>query len=199
MLPKEFIIEDGQIYYRKKPLYKQALFWTTLVGGAFTIILGLVSIILMFALAGTDTLEKLSVDDFGSYDMPVDLKQYHEASLGEKVDLEGEFSLTVQSMELDSSISPISQDFDKAFLVTVTIENHSDKDFYFDELAFGLSDSSGEIPYYLDLRTYDVNIIEKVEPGKTEEVRLVFAVDEEASYALTFSDFVWYNHQGKRL
>ncbi|MDW8576040.1 hypothetical protein Q7V23_09100 [Streptococcus suis] len=32
MQTKDFVVENGQMYYKKKPLYKQPLFWTTIAG-----------------------------------------------------------------------------------------------------------------------------------------------------------------------
>ena len=38
MFPKEFVIEDGIDYYRKKPLHKQPLFWTTIAGAVISLV-----------------------------------------------------------------------------------------------------------------------------------------------------------------
>lgn len=205
MLPKEFIIEDGQIYYRKKPLHKQALFWTTIVGGVLTVVLGLACIFLFLAFIGTETYEEISKNGYGyesfdTFDGPTDLSAYQEFSIGEKVSLEGDVDLTVQSMQLDPAVKLFDDTYQDALVVKLLVENNSaDEDFYFDEYYFSLTDRLGISHYYLDMRTYDVNVIEKVSSGSKEEVVLVFAVDEEAGYALTYDEAVWYSHSGSSI
>lgn len=202
MLPKEYILEDGQIYYRKKPLYKQALFWTTVVGGALTMILGFVSLFLFIALMGTQTYEEIAGNDysnFGSYDSSTDLSNYSEYELGQVVPIENKVNFTVQSIKVDKTLSLIDQTYAQALVVKLVVDNQSDEAFYFDEYYFSAIDRAGINHYYLDLKTYDVNLVEKLEPGSKEEVTLIFAVDQEEGYALTYNDFVWYSSVENRL
>ena len=42
MFEKEFVIEEGVVYHRQKPLHKQALFWTTIAGAVISVFLGIV-------------------------------------------------------------------------------------------------------------------------------------------------------------
>ena len=41
MFEKDFVIEEGVVYHRQKPLHKQALFWTTIAGAVISVFLHL--------------------------------------------------------------------------------------------------------------------------------------------------------------
>lgn len=195
MFPKDFIIENGIVYYRKKPLHKQPLFWTTVAGGVLSLVLGIVSVCLVFALGASQVFE-----EFGSYDSYYDssdsygedYSSYTEYEVGDTVSFD-DVDVTVVSMEQDEKIELVDDyTASKALVVTVELENTSDTDYYFDEYAFSLIDPIYESSYYLDYRTYDVNIPEKIAAGETIEVELVYGVDNETSFSLVYEDATWY-------
>lgn len=193
MFPKEFIIENGIVYYRKKPLHKQPLFWTTIAGGVLSLVLGIFTILLSLALGASQVFEGIeSYDsDYGSYYGSEDYSSYTEYEVGETVSFD-DVDISVLSMERDTSIELVDDSYRQALVVTVELENTSDKDYYFDENDFSLVNRLSDGFYLLDYRTYDVNIPEKIEAGETVEVELIYGVNQEDSFSLTFEDVAWY-------
>lgn len=194
MFPKEFIIEDNTVYYRKKPLHQQPLFWTTVVGAVLTFILAITTIVFFLAYLGSDQGMDTSLpydsyydsyEGYGSYD------SYTEYEVGDTVTFDPDIDVTVLSMDRDSSIELIDSYYSTAFVVELEITNHSTEDYYFDEYAFSLMDPVYESYFYLDYRTYDVNIPEKIEPGETIEVELIYGIDSETNLSLLFEDVAW--------
>ncbi|MFZ1251398.1 MAG: DUF4352 domain-containing protein [Streptococcus suis] len=182
---KDFVIEDGQMYYRKKPLYRQPLFWTTIVGLVLTFVLGFTCVVLTLGL-------NVSQSRGTTYpDYLDETLTYKEYQIGDKVNSSDGLDVTVTSMEKDDSISLVDDYYSSAYVVVMEVENATDERVYFDEYYFNLIDPTTQIPYTLDLSTYDVNLVEKLEPGERINVKLIYGVDDESSFGLVYEEAMW--------
>ena len=182
---KDFVIEDGQMYYRKKSLYRQPLFWTTIVGLVLTFVLGFTCVVLTLGL-------NVSQSRGTTYpDYLDETLTYKEYQIGDKVNFSDGLDVTVTSMEKDDSISLVDDYYSSAYVVEVEVENATDERVYFDEYYFNLIDQTTQIPYTLDLSTYDVNLVEKLEPGEKINVKLIYGVDDESSFGLVYEEAMW--------
>ena len=182
---KDFVIEDGQMYYRKKPLYRQPLFWTTIVGLVLTFLLGFTCIVLTLGL-------NVSQSRGTTYpDYLDETLTYKEYQIGDKVNFSDGLDVTVISMGKDDSVSLVDDYYSSAYVVEMEVENATDERVYFDEYYFNLIDPTTQIPYTLDLSTYDVNLVEKLEPGEKINVKLIYGVDDESSFGLVYEEAMW--------
>ena len=182
---KDFVIEDGQMYYRKKPLYRQPLFWTTIVGLVLTFVLGFTCVVLTLGL-------NVSQSRGTTYpDYLDETSTYKEYQIGDKVNFSDGLDVTVTSMEKDDSISLVDDYYSSAYVVVMEVENATDERVYFDEYYFNLIDQTTQIPYTLDLSTYDVNLVEKLEPGEKINVKLIYGVDDVSSFGLVYEEAMW--------
>ena len=182
---KDFVIEDGQMYYRKKPLYRQPLFWTTIVGLVLTFILGFTCVVLTLGL-------NVSQSRGTTYpDYLDETSTYKEYQIGDKVNFSDGLDVTVISMGKDDSVSLVDDYYSSAYVVEMEVENATDERVYFDEYYFNLIDQTTQIPYTLDLSTYDVNLVEKLEPGEKINVKLIYGVDDESSFGLVYEEAMW--------
>ena len=182
---KDFVIEDGQMYYRKKPLYRQPLFWTTIVGLVLTFVLGFTCVVLTLGL-------NVSQSRGTTYpDYLDETSTYKEYQIGDKVNFSDGLDVTVISMGKDDSISLVDDYYSSAYVVVMEVENATDERVYFDEYYFNLIDQTTQIPYTLDLSTYDVNLVEKLEPGEKINVKLIYGVDDVSSFGLVYEEAMW--------
>lgn len=182
---KDFVIEDGQMYYRKKPLYRQPLFWTTIVGLVLTFVLGFTCVVLTLGL-------NVSQSRGTTYpDYLDETLTYEEYQIGDKVNFSDGLDVTVTSMGKDDSVSLVDDYYSSAYVVEMEVENATDERVYFDEYYFNLIDPTTQIPYTLDLSTYDVNLVEKLEPGEKINVKLIYGVDDESSFGLVYEEAMW--------
>lgn len=182
---KDFVIEDGQMYYRKKPLYRQPLFWTTIVGLVLTFVLGFTCVVLTLGL-------NVSQSRGTTYpDYLDETLTYKEYQIGDKVNFSDGLDVTVTSMGKDDSVSLVDDYYSSAYVVEMEVENATDERVYFDEYYFNLIDQTTQIPYTLDLSTYDVNLVEKLEPGEKINVKLIYGVDDESSFGLVYEEAMW--------
>lgn len=182
---KDFVIEDGQMYYRKKPLYRQPLFWTTIVGLVLTFVLGFTCVVLTLGL-------NVSQSRGTTYpDYLDETLTYKEYQIGDKVNFSDGLDVTVTSMEKDDSVSLVDDYYSSAYVVEMEVENATDERVYFDEYYFNLIDPTTQIPYTLDLSTYDVNLVEKLEPGEKINVKLIYGVDDVSSFGLVYEEAMW--------
>ena len=182
---KDFVIEDGQMYYRKKPLYRQPLFWTTIVGLVLTFVLGFTCVVLTLGL-------NVSQSRGTTYpDYLDETLTYKEYQIGDKVNFSDGLDVTVISMGKDDSVSLVDDYYSSAYDVEMEVENATDERVYFDEYYFNLIDPTTQIPYTLDLSTYDVNLVEKLEPGEKINVKLIYGVDDESSFGLVYEEAMW--------
>lgn len=182
---KEFVIEDGQMYYRKKPLYRQPLFWTTIVGLVLTFVLGFTCVVLTLGLNVSQS-RGTTYPDY--LDKTLTYKEYQ---IGDKVNFSDGLDVTVTSMGKDDSVSLVDDYYSSAYVVEMEVENATDEKVYFDEYYFNLIDQTTQIPYTLDLSTYDVNLVEKLEPGEKINVKLIYGVDDESSFGLVYEEAMW--------
>ena len=182
---KDFVIEDGQMYYRKKPLYRQPLFWTTIVGLVLTFVLGFTCVVLTLGLNVSQS-RGTTYPDY--LDKTLTYKEYQ---IGDKVNFSDGLDVTVTSMGKDDSVSLVDDYYSSAYVVVMEVENATDERVYFDEYYFNLIDPTTQIPYTLDLSTYDVNLVEKLEPGEKINVKLIYGVDDESSFGLVYEEAMW--------
>ncbi|HFI0595048.1 TPA: DUF4352 domain-containing protein [Streptococcus suis] len=182
---KDFVIEDGQMYYRKKPLYRQPLFWTTIVGLVLTFVLGVTCVILTLGLSVSQS-QGVTYPDYVDETLT-----YEEYQIGDKVNFSDGLDVTVTSMGKDDSVSLVDDYYSSAYVVEMEVENTTDERVYFDEYYFNLIDPTTQIPYTLDLSTYDVNLVEKLEPGEKINVKLIYGVDDETSFGFVYEEAMW--------
>ncbi|HEM2547655.1 TPA: DUF4352 domain-containing protein [Streptococcus suis] len=183
---KDFVVENGQMYYKKKPIFKQPLFWTTLVGAVLSFILGVTCLILMTGLSLSGTSD--SWDSESYFD---DTKTYIEYQVGDSVDFSDGLQITVTSMGKDDGLAPVDDYYSSAYVVEMEVKNPTEEVIYFDEYYFSLVDPASQVPFTLDMRTYDVNLPEKVNPGETIKVKLVYGVDQVDNLAFVYEDVMW--------
>ena len=189
MFPKEFVIEDGVVYYRKKPLHKQPLFWTTIAGGVISLVLGILVLILLFFIGASE----INHSDYAgnSNEYYEDLSTYTDYEIGETVEFGDGLKVTVQSMKEDSAVELEDTYYSNALVVDLVVENSLEEDYYLDEYAFSLRDGYSEDYLNLDYRTYDVNIPEKLAPGEKLNLKLIYGFDEENELIFTYDDASW--------
>ena len=189
MFPKEFVIEDGVVYYRKKPLHKQTLFWTTIAGGVISLVLGILVMILLFFIGASE----INHSDYtgNSNEYYEDLSTYTDYEVGETVEFDDGLKVTVQSMKEDPAVELVDTYYSNALVVDLVLENTLEEDYYIDEYAFSLRDGYSEAYLDLDYRTYDVNIPEKLAPGEKLNLQLIYGFDEENELIFTYDDASW--------
>lgn len=183
---KDFVVENGQMYYKKKPIFKQPLFWTTLVGAVLSFILGVTCLILMIGLSLSSTSD--SWDSESYFD---DTKIYTEYQVGDSVDFSDGLQITVTSMGKDDGLAPVDDYYSSSYVVEMDVKNPTEEVIYFDEYYFSLVDPASQIPFTLDMRTYDVNLPEKVNPGESIKVKLVYGVDQVDNLAFMYEEALW--------
>ncbi|HFI0176859.1 TPA: DUF4352 domain-containing protein [Streptococcus suis] len=183
---KDFVVENGQMYYKKKALYRQPLFWSTIVGLVLSFVLGVTCLILMTSLESSEATEYWSSESY--FD---DSIVYTEYQVGDSVDFSDGLQITVTSMGKDDSLTLVDDYYNFAYLVEMEVKNPTEEVVYFDEYYFQLVDAGTVIPYDLDMRTYDVNLPEKVNPGETIKVNLVYGVDQIDNLAFVYEDVMW--------
>ena len=189
MFPKEFVIEDGIVYYRKKPLHKQPLFWTTIAGAVISLVLGTLVLVLLFFIGASE----ISQSDYNgnSNEYYEDFSAYTDYEIGETVEFDDGLKVTVQSMKEDSAVELVDTYYSNALVVDLVVENSLEEDYYLDEYAFSLRDGYSEDYLNLDYRTYDVNIPEKLAPGEKLNLKLIYGFDEENELIFTYDDASW--------
>ena len=189
MFPKEFVIEDGVVYYRKKPLHKQPLFWTTIAGAVISLVLGTLVLVLLFFIGASE----ISQSDYNgnSNEYYEDLSTYTDYEIGETVEFDDGLKVTVQSMKEDPAVELVDTYYSNALVVDLVLENTLEEDYYIDEYAFSLRDGYSEAYLDLDYRTYDVNIPEKLAPGEKLNLQLIYGFDEENELVFTYDDASW--------
>ena len=189
MFPKEFVIEEGIVYYRKKPLHKQPLFWTTIAGAVISLVLGTLVLVLLFFIGASE----ISQSDYNgnSNEYYEDLSAYTDYEIGETVEFDDGLKVTVQSMKEDPAVELVDTYYSNALVVDLVLENTLEEDYYIDEYAFSLRDGYSEAYLDLDYRTYDVNIPEKLAPGEKLNLQLIYGFDEENELIFTYDDASW--------
>ena len=189
MFEKDFVIEEGVVYHRQKPLHKQALFWTTIAGAVISVFLGILVLVLLFFIGASE----LSNSDYTSdgYEYYEDLSTYTDYEVGETVAFDDGLKVTVQSMKEDPAVELVDTYYANAFVVDLVLENPLEEDYYIDEYAFSLRDGYSEAYLDLDYRTYDVNIPEKLAPGEKLNLQLIYGFNDENELVFTYDDVSW--------
>lgn len=187
MYIKDFVIENGQIYYRKKPLHTQPLFWTTIAGAILSIIFGVACFILFMGYSGPIESGYWHTESENYRDNIT----YTEYQVGESVLFPDGMKVTVMSMGKDDQVELVDVSYSAAYVVEMEVENTTEQDIYFDEYYFGLVDSLTNSYFGLDMRTYDVNIAEKLKPSEKMTVRLVYGIDDETNISFVYQDAMW--------
>lgn len=197
MFLKEFIIENGIIYYRKKPLHKQPLFWTSLVASAFALLMLIVSLSLLVYVQDETSWDSAYPDE--GFVVDPDWDSYEEASIGEGVVFYNGLEVTVEAIEEDSRIRLEDSSYPVAVAVELNLENTGEEPIYISEYEFSLYGSLAGTYYSLDNRTYDVNIPEKIDGGETVHLTLFYGADAESSYSLTYDTAIWHQAISERI
>ena len=189
MFPKDFVIEEGIVYYRQKPLHKQPLFWTSIAGAVISVFLGILVLVLLFFIGASE----ISQSDYNgnSNEYYEDLSTYTDYEIGEMVEFDDGLKVTVQSMKEDTAVELVDTYYSNALVVDLVLENPLEEDYYVDEYAFSLRDGYSEDYLNLDYRTYDVNIPEKLAPGEKLHLKLIYGFDEENELIFTYDDASW--------
>ena len=189
MFEKDFVIEEGIVYYRQKPLHKQPLFWTSIAGAVISVFLGILVLVLLFYIGASE----LSNSDYTSdgYEYYEDLSTFTNYGIGETVEFDDGLKVTVQSMKEDSAVELVDTYYSNALVVDLVVENTLAEDYYLNEYAFSLRDGYSEDYLNLDYRTYDVNIPEKLAPGEKLNLQLIYGFDEENELVFTYDDASW--------
>ena len=189
MFEKDFVIEEGIVYYRQKPLHKQPLFWTTIAGAVISVFLGILVLVLLFLIGASEISDSDNNND--GYEYYDDLSTYTDYEVGETVAFDDGLKVTVQSMKEDPAVELVDTYYANAFVVELVLENPLEEDYYIDEYAFSLRDGYSEAYLDLDYRTYDVNIPEKLAPGEKLNLQLIYGFDEENELVFTYDDASW--------
>ena len=189
MFEKEFVIEEGVVYHRQKPLHKQPLFWTTIAGAVISVFLGILVLVLLFLIGASEISDSDNNND--GYEYYEDLSTYTDYEVGETVAFDDGLKVTVQSMKEDPAVELVDTYHANAFVVELVLENPLEEDYYIDEYAFSLRDGYSEAYLDLDYRTYDVNIPEKLAPGEKLNLQLIYGFDEENELIFTYDDASW--------
>ena len=189
MFPKEFVIEDGIVYYRKKPLHKQPLFWTTIAGAVISLVLGTLVLVLLFFIGASEISQSDYNGNINEY--YEDLSTYTDYEIGETVEFDDGLKVTVQSMKEDPAVELIETYYANALVVDLVVENTLEEEFYFDEYSFSLYDGDSEDYLSLDYRTYDVDIPEKLAPGEKLNLKLIYGLNDEKELIFTYDDASW--------
>lgn len=193
MQVKDYVVDNGVMYYPKKPFYKQVFFWTSLIGfllalffGISTLLLSTYSSVLSAAGAGHD---QSYVEDY--YDTSA---VYRDFQVGDRVEFTDGLAVQLKDLESDTGLSLADPTYDLAVVANLVIENTSDQDLYFDETSFFLVDAQLESLLPLDGRTYDINLPEKLAAGEEVQIKLVFAAfadQDQSSLVLVYDDANW--------
>ena len=119
MFPKEFVIEDGIVYYRKKPLHKQPLFWTTIAGAVISLVLGTLVLVLLFFIGASEISQSDYNGNINEY--YEDLSTYTDYEIGETVEFDDGLKVTVQSMKEDPAVELIETYYANALVVDLVV------------------------------------------------------------------------------
>lgn len=190
---KQEIIVDGKglIYQLKKPLHKQALFWTTLILGIVLFLMTIFCAVLFLITLGlTVENEELRVKQSHDYSYSAEYKSYR---LGEAVEFPEGLKITVNSVRLDKDRTLGDESTGSAVVASVTVENTSSRQILLSPYSFSLYDQDDEV-YILDGSTFDnTQIGTNLSAGKTITFDLIFdGEDGDAGpYSLVYENVKW--------
>ena len=193
---KEMTSPDDTNYQLKRPLYKQFLFWSTI---GELVIIGILLVTLIFSILAVAGLAEENHQlrqqlDSGLY--PQNRQEgilYNDHAFGEAANFaEGE-KVTVHSIKKDEKRALSDDSAGRAIVVSVTVENTSDKAFLFSPYDFNLFDETGDV-YVIDSSTFDNSQIGiNLAKGKSITVDLVFDGEDTSSqsWSLVYGDSRW--------
>lgn len=183
-VPHEITTPDSHIYRLKQPLYKQPLFWTTIVSCVMLVYMTFMVAglsIFNFAFLGHGTRAEIYQDNY----------KHHR--LGDSVRFENGLKVTVQYIHVDSKARREGQAPGATITVKVIIENLSSKNLPLNVYDFDLQDETRE-SYVLDDATFDNGKIkEKLAAGEKVEWKLLYTSEDSSQqhYTLTYDNVKW--------
>ena len=192
--PKEIKSPQGLIYRLKRPLYKQGLFWLSLIASVLTLTLALVVLGLVIvngslseenARLGGRSDAKSYYYDYG--------KKLESHAFGESVTFKNGAKVTVSSIETDSQRKMSDEATGQAIVAHVRVENTSNHRLLINPYAFELYDEDGSY-YVLDGSTFDnTQIGANLAAGKKLDLELIFDGEKEDNdaYHLAYEQAEW--------
>ncbi|MEW4355131.1 DUF4352 domain-containing protein [Streptococcus pneumoniae] len=187
-IPKEIITEDGHIYQLKRPIYKQPLFWTTVVGGVIIVFMAL--FIAVAAIFGSLYQEELAESSYWNEHL---FREELTYNLGEAhTDTDG-LKVTLTGIRVDETRKLLDYPQGTAVVAEVTVENTGSSSALLNVYDFTLSDTDSEI-YSLDTSTFDSQLLASRLPvGKKITMSLIFEGDKDRDklYRLFYKDASW--------
>ncbi|KXT85650.1 hypothetical protein STRDD11_00288 [Streptococcus sp. DD11] len=188
---QEIVTDDGLVYRLKRPLHKQTLFWTTLVSGIVIFLLSLLSLLLVVTAIGlveeNDHLKELTGYHHSSLD------SYSAYPFEKKVEFSDGLRVTVHAAEADSRRVMSDESTGVAVVVSLTLENTSQKPILVSPYDFSLYDRKENV-YVLDGSTFDnAQIGMNLAPGKSTSFDLIFDGEDgdEAAYTVVYENAKW--------
>ncbi|MBP2623720.1 DUF4352 domain-containing protein [Streptococcus oricebi] len=174
-IAKEITSPDGRIYRLKKPLYKQGLFWASLIGFVLAFIL-LLLVLGLVIVNGSLSEENAKLGGrsqsslyYNDYQQKLDSYQ-----LGESVTFKDGAKVTVKSIETSKQRKMSDEATGEAIVVQLEVENTSNHRLLINPYAFNLYDEDGSF-YVLDGSTFDkAQIGTNLGPAKRMELELIF-------------------------
>ena len=183
-VPHEIKTPAGHVYRLKQPLYKQPLFWTTIISCVMLVFMTLVVAglsIFNFAFLGHGARTAVYQDSY----------KHHR--LGDSVRFENGIKITVQYIHVDSKERIKGQATGATITAKVIIENTSSESLPLNVYDFDLQDEMGE-SYVLDDATFDTaNIKEELAVGEKVEWKLMYDGEDgsQQPYTLAYDNVRW--------
>ena len=183
-VPHEITTPDGHVYRLKQPLYKQPLFWTTIISCVMLfcitfMVAGLSIVNLAFLGHGTRT--EIYQDNY----------KHHR--LGDSVRFENGLKVTVQYIHVDSKERMEGQATGAMITAKVIIENTSSEKLPLNVYDFDLQDEMGE-SYVMDDAIFEANKIkEELVAGEKVEWKLMYDGEDgsQQPYTLAYDNVRW--------
>ncbi|MGT2847068.1 DUF4352 domain-containing protein [Streptococcus massiliensis] len=196
--PKEMISDDGHIYQLKKPLYKQGLFWSTVVGGVLVGLLSIGMIILTLVIVVLSDenaqIRKHARGETSSYYTGYDTNSYYdEAAFGKVMTVKKGITVQVQSAKKDPKRSLSDDSSGQAVVVTVTIKNNSNQSVLISPYDFYLYDEEDNI-YLIDSTTFDNQQVgTNLAKGKSITMDIIFDGEQADTdnWSVTYNNIRW--------
>lgn len=190
------ITNDGVLYQIKRPLYKQPLFWTTIVSLGLVFVLSIVVVGLsVLYLSQTEEGMKLNGRTDAMY-RSYDYKNEHSNQyFGEAAFFRNGAKIIVQSARVDTDRKMSDDATGVAVVVSVRIKNTSNRSLLVSPYDFDLYDEKEGL-YILDDSTFDNNQIgTNLAPGKEVQFDLVFDGErgDKLSYIVAYEQTKWSN------
>lgn len=191
--PKEITSKEGHIYQLKQPLYRQPLFWTTLISALISLGLLLFSVVMIFVTIGlnqeNESLRVINDYTDAYYQYANDYTTY---PIGEKVEFDG-LNVTVNSISIDKSRKMSDEATGTPVVVKVTFENRGQSSILISPYDFDLYGTDDEI-YLLDSSTFNnAQIGKNLAVGESVTLELIFDGEDgqDNNYNVTYQQARW--------